>query len=145
MICVSDRVFRLCYGFLSPGVTGRRAQLIIQNRPPLFNCQCQTSSFSSETCSVPFFLTRLQGTCTGLGTRLVHEHLPYKTGLDVMRSHLLRRMCFGQYQASIDHQLRWGDREKGIAISCIECSQVAGLIQKSVDTPRKHCVHAQLL
>ena len=28
------------------------------------------------------------------------------------------------------HQLRWGDREMGTAISCTECSQVAGLIQK---------------
>ena len=29
------------------------------------------------------------------------------------------------------HQLRWGDREMGTAIiSCVECSQVAGLIQK---------------
>ena len=30
-------------------------------------------------------------------------------------------------------QLRWGDREMGTAILCIECSQVAGLIQKSVE------------
>ena len=29
------------------------------------------------------------------------------------------------------HQLHWGDREMGTAIiSCVECSQVAGLIQK---------------
>ena len=27
-------------------------------------------------------------------------HLPYKTGLDVMQSHPLHRMCFSQYQAS---------------------------------------------
>ena len=26
----------------------------------------------------------------------------------------------------------------GTAISCTECSQVAGLIQESVETPRKH-------
>ena len=27
------------------------------------------------------------------------------------------------------HQVRWGDQEMGTAISCTECSQVAGLIQ----------------
>ena len=102
MICVSDSVFCVCYGFLSSGVTGQRAQLIIHNHTPLFNCQCQTPSFSSESVPGPFFLTRLQVTCTGLGTRLVHEHLPYKTGLhvDVTQSHPLRRTRFSQYQAS---------------------------------------------
>ena len=37
------------------------------------------------------------------------------------------------------HQLHWGDWEVGgtATISCIECSQVAGLIQKSVETPQK--------
>ena len=34
------------------------------------------------------------------------------------------------------HQLRWGDQEMGTAISCTKCSQVAGLIQKLVETPR---------
>ena len=28
------------------------------------------------------------------------------------------------------HQLYWGEREMGTAISCTECSEVAGLIQK---------------
>ena len=42
------------------------------------------------------------------------------------------------------HQLRWGDREIGTAISCTECSQVAGLIQKSVETSRKHRLFLQL-
>ena len=47
--------------------------------------------------------------------------------------------CAGRVSANTrPHQLRWGDREMGTAISCTECSQVAGLIQKSVETPRKH-------
>ena len=37
---------------------------------------------------------------------------------------------------SAAHQLRWGDREMGTAISCTKCSQVAGLIQKLVEIPR---------
>ena len=32
----------------------------------------------------------------------------------------------------------------GTAISCTECSQVAGLIQKLVETPRKHRLFVQL-
>ena len=44
-----------------------------------------------------------------------------------MQSHPLRRTRFGQYQASSG---ALGDREMGTAISCIKCSQVAGLIQK---------------
>ena len=39
------------------------------------------------------------------------------------------------------HQLRWGDQEMGTAI---ECSQMAGLIQKVVENPRKHCLFMQL-
>ena len=43
--------------------------------------------------------------------------------------------CAGRVSANTrPHQLRWGDREMGTAISCTECSQVAGLIQKSVET-----------
>ena len=42
------------------------------------------------------------------------------------------------------HQLCWGDQEMGTAISCTECSQVAGLIQKLVETPRKHRLFVQL-
>ena len=42
------------------------------------------------------------------------------------------------------HQLRWVDRKMGTAISCTECSQVAGLIQKSVEAPRKHRLFVQL-
>ena len=40
--------------------------------------------------------------------------------------------CAGRISANTrPHQLRWGDREMGTAIiSCVECSQVAGLIQK---------------
>ena len=40
--------------------------------------------------------------------------------------------CAGRVSANtMPHQLRWGDREMGTAIiSCVECSQVAGLIQK---------------
>ena len=40
--------------------------------------------------------------------------------------------CAGRVSANTrPHQLRWGDREMGTAIiSCVECSQVAGLIQK---------------
>ena len=32
----------------------------------------------------------------------------------------------------------------GTAISCTECSQVAGLIQRLVKTPRKHHLFVQL-
>ena len=36
--------------------------------------------------------------------------------------------CAGRILANTrPHQLRWGDREMGTAISCIECSQMAGL------------------
>ena len=46
------------------------------------------------------------------------------------------------------HQLDLGDWEMGTAIytymSCTECSQVAGLIRKFVDTPRKHRLFVQL-
>ena len=53
--------------------------------------------------------------------------------------------CAGRVSANTrPHQLRWGDREMGTAISCTECSQVAGLIQKSVETPRKHRRFVQL-
>ena len=40
--------------------------------------------------------------------------------------------CTGRVSANTrPHQLCWGDREMGTAIiSCVECSQVAGLIQK---------------
>ena len=59
-----------------------------------------------------------------------------KQAYDVMQSHPLHRTHF--------HQLRWGDREMGTAISCTECSQVAGLIQKLVETPQKHRLFVQL-
>ena len=53
--------------------------------------------------------------------------------------------CTGCVSANTKpHQLRWGDWEMGTAISCIECSQVAGLIQKSAETPRKHRLFVQL-
>ena len=32
----------------------------------------------------------------------------------------------------------------GTAISCTKCSQMAGLIQKLVETPQKHCFFVQL-
>ena len=39
--------------------------------------------------------------------------------------------CAGCVSANTrPHQLCWGDGEMGTAISCTECSQVAGLIQK---------------
>ena len=39
--------------------------------------------------------------------------------------------CAGRVSANTrPHQLRWGDREMGTAIICVECSQVAGLVQK---------------
>ena len=45
--------------------------------------------------------------------------------------------CAGRGSANTrPHQLRWGDQEMGTAISCTKCSQVAGLIQKLVETPR---------
>ena len=53
--------------------------------------------------------------------------------------------CAGRVSANTrPHQLHWGDREMGTAISCTECSQVAGLIQKLAETPRKHRLFVQL-
>ena len=60
---------------------------------------------------------------------------------------MLRKVthCAGRVLANTrPHQLCWGDREMGTAISCIECSQVAGLIQKLVETPRKHGLFVRL-
>ena len=61
---------------------------------------------------------------------------------------MLRRVthCAGRISANTrPHQLRWGDREIGTAISCTECSQVSGLIQTLAQTPRKHRLFMQLL
>ena len=52
---------------------------------------------------------------------------------------MLRKVthCAGRVLANArPHQLRWGDREMGTPTSCTECSQVAGLIQKLVETLR---------
>ena len=52
---------------------------------------------------------------------------------------MLRKVthCAGRVSANTKpHQLRWGDREKGTAISCTKYSQVAGLIQKLEEIPR---------
>ena len=60
---------------------------------------------------------------------------------------MLRKVthCAGRISANTrPHQLRWGDREMGTAISCKECSQVAGLIHKLAQTPQKHCLFVQL-
>ena len=46
------------------------------------------------------------------------------------------------------HQLRRGDWDVGSAISCTKCGQVAGLIQKLVETPRSSkapSLHAAVL
>ena len=42
-------------------------------------------------------------------------------------------------------QLHWGDQDMETAISCIECSQVAGLIQNVVQNLQKHRLFVQLL
>ena len=53
--------------------------------------------------------------------------------------------CVGRVSANTSpHQFHWGDREMGAAISCIECSQMAGLIQKVVENPWKHRLFMQL-
>ena len=53
--------------------------------------------------------------------------------------------CAGRGSANTrPHQLRWGDQEMGTAISCTKCSQVAGLIQKLVETPRTSCTHLHI-
>ena len=53
--------------------------------------------------------------------------------------------CAGHFSVNTrPHQLHCSDREMGTAISCTECSQVAGLIQKLVETPRKHRLFMQL-
>ena len=62
---------------------------------------------------------------------------PLKIDLDVMQSHPLCRTHFGQYQASSAGVTgRWGLLSK--------CSQVAGVIQKVVENPRKHRLFVQL-
>ena len=58
-----------------------------------------------------------------------------------MQSHPLHRTRLANTRP---HQLCWGDWEMGTAISCIEYSQVAGLIQKLVETPQKHRLFVQL-
>ena len=41
--------------------------------------------------------------------------------------------CAGHILANTrSHQLRWDDQKMGTAISCTECSQVAGLIHTQV-------------
>ena len=53
--------------------------------------------------------------------------------------------CAGCVSANTrPHQLHWGDWEMGTAISCTECSQVAGLIQKLVETPQKRRLFVQM-
>ena len=53
--------------------------------------------------------------------------------------------CTGHISANTrPPQLCWGDQEMGTAILCIECSQVAGLIQELVETPQKHRLFVQL-
>ena len=42
------------------------------------------------------------------------------------------------------HQLCCGDQEMRTAISCMQCTQMAGPIPKSVETPWKHCLFVQL-
>ena len=53
---------------------------------------------------------------------------------------MLRKVthCAGRVSANTrPHQLRWGNREMGTAISCTKKnSQVAGLIQKLEEIPR---------
>ena len=66
-----------------------------------------------------------------------HISLNKKTGLEVMQSPTV-------LEVFLPHQLHWGDWEMGTAISYMECSQVAGLIQKSVEALRKHCLFVQL-
>ena len=53
--------------------------------------------------------------------------------------------CAGRVSANTRPQLRWADQEMGTAISCIECSYMAGLIQKVVENLRKHRLFVQLL
>ena len=53
--------------------------------------------------------------------------------------------CAGCISASTrPYQLCWGYQEVGTAISCTECSQMAGLIQNLVDTSQKHNLFMQL-
>ena len=47
-------------------------------------------------------------------------HLPYKTGLDVMQSHPLRRTCFSQYQAS-SAALGWPGDTHGVCMPVALC------------------------
>ena len=61
---------------------------------------------------------------------------------------MLRKVthCAGRVSANArPHQLCWGDWEMGTAISCTECSQVAGLIQNLVETPRSACFSTLLI
>ena len=54
--------------------------------------------------------------------------------------------CAGCVSANTrPHQLRWGDREMGTAISCIKYSQVTGFIQKVGRSSYAHHPRANLL
>ena len=69
--------------------------------------------------------------------------LPKRIGLDVK----LITHCTGCILSNAwPHQLHWGERVMGTAISCTECSQVAGLIQKvSRSSSKAPCLHAAVL
>ena len=49
---------------------------------------------------------------------------------------MLRKVIHCAECVSANTKPHWGDREMGTAISCTNCSQLAGLIQKLVETPR---------
>ena len=46
---------------------------------------------------------------------------------------------------TVMHPLHWGDWEMGTAISCTECSHMAGLIQKARDSSKAPSHHAAVL
>ena len=90
----------------------------------------------------------LEAICLCLSPFLVYMYEQSKNHISLIKqAQMLCKVtyCAGRISANTrPHQLRWGDREMGTAISCTECSQVAGLIQKLVETPRKHRLFVQL-
>ena len=73
------------------------------------------------------------------------NHISLKIGLDVMQSHTLRRMCFGQYQAP-PAVLYGTGRWELLSHAKNACRQVAGLIQKVGGSSSKaSSLHAHVL
>ena len=66
----------------------------------LVACILLDASGTDTACKYQGDMPKMLVTCLEHARTIIESHLPYKTGLDVTQSHPLRRMRFGQYQAS---------------------------------------------